>query len=116
MSVLIVDDNARMRAMIRTIVDPMDGVIFEAADAAEAVRLYRRLRPEWVLMDVQMGAADGINATRQIRASDPHAKVIIVTDYDDAATRVAAEDAGAYGFVPKDTLNQLRGLLTRPEA
>lgn len=110
MSILIVDDNARMRAIIRDIVGAAADV-HEAADGFEAVRLYLEFQPTFVLMDVEMGVEDGLSATRRIRTSDPRARVIIVTDHDDAETRQAATSAGACAVVAKETLNQLPHLL-----
>jgi two-component system NarL family response regulator len=111
MSVLIVDDNDRMRTVIRTIVEPTQGEIYEAADGTEAVAVYLRLHPDWVLMDLEMRPEDGISATRRIRASDPGARVVIVTEHDDPAIRLAALEAGACGFVPKEDLGQLRDIV-----
>ncbi len=64
-------------------------------------------------MDVQMGEVNGIEATRRIVSDHPGAKVVIVTDYDDAALRRAAEEAGACGYVLKEDLLGLRRLLIR---
>jgi CheY-like chemotaxis protein len=111
MSVLIVDDNPRMRAVIRTIVEPSHGKIYEAADGTEAVAAYVRLHPDWVLMDVEMRPEDGISATRRILASDPAARVVIVTEHEGPAMRRAALDAGACGFVSKENLAQLRNIV-----
>lgn len=106
------DDNARMREMIRSIVSTVDAEVYEAADGAEGVRMHDELKPQWVLMDVQMGPEDGISATRRIRASDPNARVIIVTDFDDADTREAAQAAGACELVSKESLPRLLEILT----
>lgn len=58
-------------------------------------------------MDIRMDEVDGIQATRQIIAADPAAKVVIVTDYDDEALREAAMAAGARGYVLKENLLEL---------
>ena len=64
-------------------------------------------------MDVQMGEVNGIEATRLIISDHPGAKIVIVTDYNDAALRRAAAEAGACGYVLKEDLLGLRQLLIR---
>jgi DNA-binding NarL/FixJ family response regulator len=62
-------------------------------------------------MDIRMHEVDGITATKQIKAADPAAKIVILTDYDDDALRQAAMHAGACGYVLKDNLLYLVRLL-----
>jgi DNA-binding NarL/FixJ family response regulator len=62
-------------------------------------------------MDIQMAVMDGLTATRRIRAVDPAARVIMVTDHDQSDLREAARQAGACGYVVKDNLPELIGLL-----
>ena len=107
MSVLIVDDNERMRETIREVVQQLHPDVHQCADGASAVALYDRVHPDWVLMDVAMDGVNGMEATRRIRASDPNARVVIVTDHDSAAYRHAAREAGACAFVPKSDLTKL---------
>ena len=115
-SVLIVEDNAPMRALIRSLVEGVSSAVHECADGETAVELYGRLHPDWVLMDVKMGGMDGIAATQAIRKSDPAARIIIVTEHRDEHYRSAATAAGASGFVLKENLLELPGLLAgRPE-
>jgi DNA-binding NarL/FixJ family response regulator len=104
-SILIVDDNPRMRSTIRSMLTqlPVD-VVAECGTGTDAVSTYETLRPDWVLMDIAMPELDGISATQRIRALDPEAKVIIVTDFADAALQRAAADAGAVAYVRKDNL------------
>ena len=68
-------------------------------------------RPDWVLMDLQMARMGGLEATRRLLAADRTARVLIVTDYDDAHWRAAAIEAGACGYVLKDNLLEVRRLL-----
>ena len=104
--VLLADDQALMRAGFRALLDAEDDldVVGEAADGAAAVELSRRLRPDVVLMDVQMPGLDGIEATRRI-AADPDlaaVRVLILTNYGLDSYVFAALRAGASGFLLKD--------------
>jgi len=111
MKLLIVEDNPGVRKVIRNLVASVAREICECADATEALALFRRERPDFVLMDVQMEGVDGITATRQLKAVDPTAQVIIVTDYDQPDLREAAYQAGACGYVSKENLLELVRLL-----
>ena len=111
MKLLIVEDNAGVRRVIRRLVASAAGQICECADGAEVLALYNLERPDFVLMDIQMEGMDGITATRQIKATDPTARVIIVTDYDQPDLREAAGQAGACGYVLKENLLELVHLL-----
>jgi DNA-binding NarL/FixJ family response regulator len=111
LKILIVDDNAAMRGLLRSFVLPFGAEIRECADGADAPAVYEAQNPDLVLMDIRMNEVDGITATKQIRAADPIAKVVIVTDYDDDSLREAAIRAGACGYVLKDNLLDLVGLL-----
>ena len=111
MNLLIVDDNDAVRRLIATIVLPFAGEIRECTDGADAVSAYNLRRPDIVLMDVRMKQMDGIEATRRILASDPSARIIIVTDYDDDTLRQTALRHGACGYALKDDLLDLARLL-----
>lgn len=108
MKVLIADDNASMRRMIRTLIQPVAEEIFECADGREAVETFDRIEPDWVLMDFGMPQLDGLQATRQIIARNPQAQILLVTQHDDDDLREAASEAGVKGFVLKDNLFSLR--------
>jgi len=111
MKLLIVDDNAGVRRLIRSIVLPLADDVRECADGAEALAGYTLQHPDVVLMDIEMKEVDGIEATRQITAADREAKVLIVTDYDDEELRQASVRAGACGYVLKQNLTDLVRLL-----
>src|SRR5947209_1964835 len=102
MKLLIIDDNASVRRVIRGIVASFADEIHECADGMDALAAYIAHTPDLVLMDIAMKKLDGIAATKQIRLAHPAAKIIIVTDYDDLALREVARSAGACGYVPKE--------------
>ena len=116
MKLLIVDDNPGVRRVIRSLVAKVAGEIRECADGAEALALYNLQWPDFVLMDIQMSTLDGIAATQQIRAANPAARVIMVTDYDQPDLREAARQAGACAYVLKENLLDLVGLLEARDA
>jgi DNA-binding NarL/FixJ family response regulator len=107
--VLLVDDQALVRTGFRMILDetPDVTVVGEAGDGSEALALARSARPDVVLMDVRMPVMDGIQATRHLRdgagPSDPP-RVIILTTFDLDEYVFAGLQAGASGFLLKDTL------------
>jgi CheY-like chemotaxis protein len=111
MKFLIVDDNAAVRRLIRSIVLPLAGDICECTDGADALSAYLAQRPDVVLMDIRMKEVNGIQATKQIREADRKARILIVTGYDDTELRQASMDAGACGYVLKDNLLELVRLL-----
>jgi DNA-binding NarL/FixJ family response regulator len=101
--VVIVDDHAVLRAGLEQLLggEPDLEVVGTASDGAEAVVLVRELRPDVVLMDLQMTGVDGVSATRQIVGEDL-ADVLVLTSYSDAERIVGALDAGALGYLLKD--------------
>ena len=111
MSFLIVDDNSVMRRTIRRVVGEFADEIIECDDGAKAFSAYEKHLPDWVLMDVEMREKDGLTATREICAIFPNAQIVIVTKHGDAEMREAAVKAGACGFVVKENLLELRGIL-----
>lgn len=102
--ILVVDDQALMRSGFSMMlgVEPDLEVIGDAADGAEAVEMCRRLRPDVVLMDVQMPGTDGIEATRLITA-EALSKVLILTTFDRDDYLFDALRAGASGFLLKNS-------------
>lgn len=111
MKVLIVDDNEKVRLLLRDHLPVMADEVFECADGAEALSFFKKYRPDWVLMDQEMPRMDGITAIREIIAEFPKANICMVTAFDDEDLRDEAFAAGASGFVAKDNLFELEAIL-----
>jgi len=111
MKVLIVDDNKAVRLLLRDYLPASADEVYECDNGAEAVTLYKQLRPDWVLMDQDMPLTDGLTAIRMIISRYPEAKICMVTAFNDPALRSEALEAGASGFVVKDDLSELTSLL-----
>ena len=104
-TVVLADDHAMIRLGLQQLLDGADEieVVGAAADGAAAISMVLERRPHVVLMDLQMPGVDGVEATRQIVASDVGSQVVILTSFSDSERIVAALDAGAIGYLLKDT-------------
>ena len=102
-SLLLVDDHKLLREGIRTLLNREADltVVGEAGDGEEAVEQYAALRPDVVLMDVQMPKVGGVAAIRGIHGRDPRAKVIILTTFDNDEYVIEGMRAGAVGYLLK---------------
>lgn len=102
---LIADDQALVRGALGALLElePYLTVVGMAADGAEAVRLAEELRPDVCLMDIQMPGMDGVEATRRIRQASAGTRVLVVTTFARPGYLRSALDAGASGFIVKDT-------------
>lgn len=113
MRLLIVDDNENMRRLIKTLVGDLVEQVYECSDGFDALSSFTEHHPDFVLMDIEMEKVDGLTALAQIKSADPTAKVVVVSNYDNAPLREAAKNAGACQYVPKDKLLLLRAILSR---
>jgi len=102
--VLLADDQPLVRTGFQMILDaePDIEVTGEACDGADAVRQYRKLQPDVVVMDIRMPILDGISATRQIADEGGQARVLVLTTFHLDEYVLAALRAGASGFLLKD--------------
>ena len=103
--VLLVDDHPVVRAGIEGILNsqPDIEVVGEASDGMEALHLNRALQPDVILMDLQMPAMDGVTAIKAIREQANPPYILVLTTYDTDADIVQAIQAGATGYLLKDT-------------
>ncbi|QLQ40547.2 response regulator [Micromonospora robiginosa] len=101
--VVVVDDHPVFRLGMSALLDTLTGIecVGEATDAADALTLVARVRPDVVLMDLHLGQGSGIEATRLLRRDHPAVRVLVVTMLNDDASLVAALRAGARGYVLK---------------
>ena len=103
--VLIADDHPVVRGGLRGMfaTQPDLELVGEAETGTEAVSLTRRLKPDVILMDLRMPEMDGVAATEQIKHSDPETRVVVLTTYDSDSDILRAVEAGATGYLLKDT-------------
>jgi DNA-binding NarL/FixJ family response regulator len=102
-TILLVDDHPVVREGYRRLLERRPGtrVVAEAADAAEAYRLYKAHAPHLVVMDLSLPGPGGIEAIRHIRQWDPRARILVVSLREGAALARQAFAAGACGYVTK---------------
>ena len=100
--VLIVDDAAFMRMMLRDILAKNGfDVVGEADNGKVAVQMYNELKPDVVTMDITMPEMDGIAAVKEIKAADPGAKIVMVSAMGQQAMVIEAIRSGAADFIVK---------------
>ena len=104
-TVVVVDDHPVVRSGLVGMLDVEDDleVVGEAADGEEALARVAALAPDVVLMDLRMPKLDGAGATARIVAEHPGTRVLVLTTYDTDADIVRAVEAGATGYLLKDT-------------
>ena len=101
--VLIVDDQEPFRSAAKMVVELTDGfeVAGEAGSGEDGVAMFNELAPDLVLMDIKMPGMDGLEATKQIRASDPNARVVVLSTYEAEEFQDRAKEVGAIAFISK---------------
>jgi DNA-binding NarL/FixJ family response regulator len=104
-TVLLVDDEALVRTGLRMILETAEDltVVAEAGDGRAAIEAVQRYRPDVVLMDIRMPRLDGLSATAAIRARTDPPSVVVLTTFDTDDEVFRALEAGAIGFLLKDT-------------
>ncbi|MFJ8956458.1 response regulator [Streptomyces sp. NPDC102381] len=106
--VVVVDDHAVMRAGVVALLAPEPGieVVGEADDGRSGVALVEDLRPDVALLDLRMPGLDGVAATERIVAGPSRTRVLILTTYDTDTEIERAVEAGAIGYLLKDTTRE----------
>lgn len=103
--ILIVDDHLVVRQGLRALLIPRNGmeVVGEAADGAEAVEKARTLQPDLILMDLNMPGKGGLEAIAEIIQDNPEARILVLTSYGEDDKVSAAIEAGALGYLLKNS-------------
>lgn len=107
-SVLVVDDHPILREGVAAVLQRQDDMrlVGEAENGAEAVERFRALKPDVVLMDLQMPGLTGLEAIQAIRAEAPNARIVVLTTYDGDAQAFQAMKAGAAAYLLKSSLRE----------
>jgi two-component system, chemotaxis family, chemotaxis protein CheY len=113
---MIVDDNAEMRALVRSLLSGAAHEFVECASGEEGVARFAAERPDWTIMDIVMPGLDGLTATRLIKAQFPEARILVITQHDHLKLRDSARGAGAAGLLSKEELTRLESILTENDS
>lgn len=100
-TILLVDDAAFMRMILKNILVGKGYEVIEAADGNEAIRRFRETKPDLVTMDITMPELDGISAVREIKKIDQQAKIIMCSAMGQQSMVIDAIQAGARDFIVK---------------
>lgn len=112
---LLADDHTLMRQILRAMLEMYSNlsIIGEAADGMEAVEMAAALKPDGIIMDINMPKIDGIEATKQIKAAQPTINVIGLSVINDKHVTEAMKEAGAEAVLLKDELRELHEAMRR---
>lgn len=121
-TIVVVDDQPAVREglRMRLSLEKDLEIVGEARDGHEALEVIPRLKPDVVIMDLEMPVMDGLAAAKALKESAPEIRVILLTIHDDEPSRSKAREAGAAGFVSKHAdetvlLNAIRSAADRPK-
>lgn len=107
MKLMIVDDHAVFRHLIRQVMATPEDTVLECVSADDALKSVNVFKPDCMTIDVRMPGTCVFKAIRQIRESHPKVRVLVVSSYDEFGLRRAATEAGANGYVSKENLSEL---------
>src|SRR5215469_2543783 len=103
---LIVDDHAHARDLIRGFLAMPGLTVQESASGRDALARVEEFKPHWITMDIQMPGLNGFETTKAIKKIHPEARVMIVTSFNDPQFRQLAVSAGASGFILKENRSE----------
>lgn len=109
MRIIVIDDDKLVASSLKTILENTGKISVEAigGSGTEAIDLYRKLKPEVVLMDIRMGGMDGIEAGETILKDDPEAKILYLTTFADDEYIIKALKMGAKGYILKQDFESI---------
>lgn len=112
-TVMIADDEAHIRLLIKTMLTGMNAeVVAEAADGQQAIEIFRDLKPDMLLLDVNMPVVDGTQTLKRIMAETPEAFVVMLTSVSDRETVEGCINLGAAHYIRKDTpISEMRKII-----
>jgi DNA-binding response OmpR family regulator len=112
MRLLIVEENAGLLRLLRTLLSKRGDEISECVEGKQALHLCAREQPDWVVLDMNLAGTDGLSLTRQIRSAWPQIRVLLLVDEEDIRLRDRAVQAGAADLIAKERLSGLLLLLS----
>ena len=106
--ILIADDNKPFRTFLKTLLEPHEGwsVCGVAKNGDEAVQKAIELKPDIILLDIEMPKLDGLSACRLIREKVPTSEILILTVYQSLELARIAAESGAWGYVSKNSISR----------
>ncbi len=111
MKLIIADDNAKIRKLIRILVRKSFEQIYECLDGDEVVPCYKENKPDWVFLDIQMGRMYGFAAARSLISQFPTARIVIISDFDNQDLRKVSEEIGVKYYLNKDELFRINTII-----
>ena len=114
MKLMLVEENKSLRRLLRAVLSNSDAEICECVEGTEAVSLSALERPDWIVLDVNLARADGLQVLAKLHTTNPPAQVILITDEESPPLRARALAAGATQLLHKESLLALPPLLREP--
>ncbi len=114
LKILVVDDSSFMRKRLKGLLkEAGHDVVATARDGKEGFELYRKLRPDLVIMDVTMRGVDGIQCARMIKDEDPEARILFMSLVKDPNVISEAKNLGSLGFIEKKDHHRLFDIMDK---
>jgi len=110
-NLLILVENTAMCRLIRSLIEGLPLSVSECHDSSQALALCAAVQPDWVLLDLNLAGTDAFTTTRQISSAYPEARVVVLTEDNNPRLREAAQQAGAWCYLLKENLFDVRRLL-----